>query len=196
MEIDGKWSLIMGFYKRCPISRTMVQFKPRLIVFVILCLWVGNSVLCYKQMQCDVLLPAAAWGGAMTGMAPCEMITNGKPGLGPSAPGWLPGHSWAGGGAAWTALHGAATPNLPYFSSGQSHLHRIMVSQRCAEMPVLVLFPCSCLNPWSIPLSHVKPCKSGVWGWEGGAALPQGLEGCDKRAQTWTAVLAYSCPYL
>lgn len=71
----------MGFYKRCPISRTMVQFKPRLIVLVILRLWVGNSVLCYKQMQFNVLLPAAAWGGAATAMVTCEMVTNCKPQL-------------------------------------------------------------------------------------------------------------------
>lgn len=36
MEIDGKWSVIMGFFKRCPTSRTMARRKPRLIVLIIL----------------------------------------------------------------------------------------------------------------------------------------------------------------
>lgn len=49
MEIDGKWSVIMGFFKRCPTSRTMARRKPRLIVLIILRLRAGNSVLSHKD---------------------------------------------------------------------------------------------------------------------------------------------------
>lgn len=62
----------MGFYKRCPTSRTMAQRKPRLIVLIIFCLWAGSSALLYQHRQPNVPLPAACWVGTAVAMGACK----------------------------------------------------------------------------------------------------------------------------